>query len=178
MGDPAQEECAVRLEDGSSAGPLRGALRPPATGDLLRRKTLSTTRRRTRPTSDASGRHSQEIRLRVPAGRPLLRARGLRTAYGMATGDGERAAHEAGVCRRGAPARRGALPGCREDPPGMRQPLYSLTGGLLRDLLPRTSTAPEPQGRVCLYAGTRLVAEHGGGRDLRVGQTVSQGKTA
>src|SRR5215212_2318113 len=103
MGDSAQEECAVCLADGSALGPLRGALRPAATGDLLRRKTLSTTQRRTRPTADAIGGHSQEIRLRVPTRRHLLRARSLRTAYGMATGGGERAAQEAGVCPRGVP---------------------------------------------------------------------------
>ena len=40
LGDPAREECPLRVEDGGGVGPLRGALRREAPSNLLRRAPL------------------------------------------------------------------------------------------------------------------------------------------
>ena len=45
VGDPSEEECCLRLEDGTGSGSLRRALRPQEAGGLLRRETLPTHRR-------------------------------------------------------------------------------------------------------------------------------------
>ena len=55
VGDPSEEERGFRVEDGRNSGPLRRALRPPATGVLLQREALPTHRRCERPPADEAG---------------------------------------------------------------------------------------------------------------------------
>ncbi len=69
-------------------------------------------------------------------------------------------------------------PARREDPPGMRQPLHPLGGGLLRGVPAGEGSPVSEADRVLLHAGARLVAEHGGDRTLSFGQAVSQTKIA
>jgi hypothetical protein len=51
-------------------------------------------------------------------------------------------------------------------------PLHPLGGGLLRNLRSRGRSAPGAQGGVRVHAGSRLVAEHGRGRALGLGEAM------
>ena len=55
MGNPSEEECGLRLEDGGSSGSLRRALRPQEAGSLLRGETLPAHRRCERSSTDEPG---------------------------------------------------------------------------------------------------------------------------
>jgi hypothetical protein len=67
------------------------------------------------------------------------------------------------------PPRGGSLPGGREDPAGLRQPLHPHGRRLLRDLLAEGRAPAGKEGRVRLHAGSWVVAEHGRDRDLGFG---------
>jgi hypothetical protein len=69
---------------------------------------------------------------------------------------------------------RSTLPTSRKDPSGLGQPLDSYRCGLLRELLSRRCSQVGSKDRVLLHAGTWLMAEHGGDRDLCVGEAVPQ----
>ena len=69
------------------------------------------------------------------------------------------------------------LPVSREDPGSFGQPLDAY-GDLLLEFSSGASAAFGAQDRVLLYPGSWLVAEHGGGRALGLGQAVLQAEVA
>src|SRR5215211_8317276 len=77
VGAPSEEERGFRVEDGRDSGPLRRALRPPATGGLLRREALPTHRRCERPPADEAG-SNRALRFGVRTRRALLGSDELR----------------------------------------------------------------------------------------------------
>ncbi|CAA9450524.1 MAG: Mobile element protein, partial [uncultured Rubrobacteraceae bacterium] len=175
--DPASRKRGVRVEDGSSARPLRRALRSAFAGSLLRRASLPAHRRCDRASAAEAG-PSRQVRLTLPERWHLPRAHEFRAPNRLAAGAGHKASQEAGVRPFDAPPGGGGLPARQEDPGGPRQPLDPYCRGLLRELYRRASTALGAQDRVLLHAGAWLLAEHGGDRTLGTGAPVPQKKIA